>query len=175
VSETNDRSPDFIQEFRKTRRRLPHWQAPGETHFLTYGLLDRGCCDLTVPQIARIIVDALQFRHEERYLLHDWVIMPTHVHLILCPEMTGDGFYSLSKIIGGMKGWTAREINRVIGRRGAFWQDESFDRVIRSDAECRKRAFYIWMNPVQAGLVDHPRKWPWWGNGWFCRGLRSEE
>ena len=166
---------DFIREFHKTRRHLPHWQLPGGTHFLTFGLLDRHACDLTTPSLARIIVGALQFRHEETYLLHDWVIMPDHVHLVLWPMETPDGFVPLPKILGVMKGWSAREINRAVGRRGPLWQDETFDRVIRSHDEFRKRVLYIWMNPVEAGLVDDPRKWPWWGNGKFCRGLCGNE
>ncbi|MFP4249527.1 MAG: REP-associated tyrosine transposase [Armatimonadota bacterium] len=165
----NNRHPEFIEQFRKTQRRLPHWQAPGETHFLTFGLLDRTSCDLTLPALARTIVGALQFRHEETYLLHDWVLMPDHVHLMVTPMATEHGFHSLSRILGSIKGWTAHEINRSIGRRGALWQDETFDRVIRNDAEYRKRAYYIWMNPVEADLVADPRDWPWWGNGGFCR------
>lgn len=69
VPDSREINPEFIREFRKTRRHLPHWQAPGETHFLTYALLERNACDLTTPPLARVIVDALQFRHDERYLL----------------------------------------------------------------------------------------------------------
>lgn len=175
MSDTEERNPDFIREFRETRRHLPHWQAPGETHYLTFTLLQRGACNLTRPALARIIVGALQFRHQERYVLLDWVIMPDHVHLIVYPMMAERGFFSLSKIIGSIKGWTAHEINRTVNRRGSLWQDESFDRVIRSDGEYRKYAFYIWMNPVEAGLAHDPRDWPWWGHGWFCRGTRVSE
>jgi len=175
MSDTDDLTPDFIREFQETRRHLPHWQAPGETHYLTFTLLDRHACDLTRAALAHIIVGALQFRHEERYTLLDWVIMPDHVHLILYPMMAENGFFSLSKIMGSMKGWTAHEINRNISQRSSLWQDESFDRVIRSDGEYRKHAFYIWMNPVEAGLVENPRDWPWWGQGWFCRGMQMSE
>ncbi|MFO8079371.1 MAG: transposase [Armatimonadota bacterium] len=172
MSESDHQSPDFIREFRKTRRHLPHWQAPGETHYVTFALLDRRACDLTSPGLAHIIIDALQFRHEQRYTLLDWVIMPDHVHFIVYPLMTDEGFFSLSKITGSMKGWTAHEINREMDRRVALWQDESFDRVIRSNGEYRKHAFYIWMNPVKAGLVESPRDWQWWGNGRFCRRMQ---
>lgn len=171
MSEDKDGNPKFIREFRKARRHLPHWQAPGETHFVTYALLDRDACDLTRRALARILIEALQFRHEERYLLHDWVIMPDHVHLLIWPMATDEGFFSLSSITGPMKGWTAHEINRRIGRRGGLWEDESFDHVVRNRASFREIAFYIWMNPVNAGLVDDPREWPWWGNGRFCRAM----
>ncbi len=171
MSDDREANPEFIREFRKTRRHLPHWQAPGKTHFLTYALLDRNACNLTKPDLPQVLVAALQFRHEERYLLHDWVIMPDHVHLLIWPMATDDGFFSLSRITGPMKGWMAHQINRRIGRRGVLWQDESFDHVVLNRSEFRKIAFYIWMNPVEAGLVDRPRDWPWWGNGGFCRGI----
>jgi len=161
---SEDRNPESITDFRRTRRHLPHLQAPGETHFVTYSLLDRDACDLTAPAVAQMIVEALRFRHGERYVLHEWVIMPDHAHFLLWPMPAGDGFFSLSKITGDMKCFLAHQINRVAGRRGALWQDESFDHVVHSPTEFAEIAAYIWMNPVVAGLVADPREWPWSGN-----------
>ncbi len=164
MHESEDRNPMSIREFRKTRRHLPHWQAPGETHFVTFTLIDRQACDLTTPSFARLIVEALRFRNRERYILHEWVIMPDHIHFLVWPMPNEDGFFSLSRITGDMKSFLAHQINRAIGRRGAFWQDESFDHVVRSPAEFGRYAQYIVMNPVTEGLAEDPRDWPWAGN-----------
>jgi putative transposase len=46
-----------------------------------------------------------------------------------------------------------------------LWQDESYDHIIRNEADYREKARYIWENPVRRGLVADPATWPWWGCG----------
>ena len=43
-------------------------------------------------------------------------------------------------------------------------QEESFDRIIRSEKEYLEKLNYIWMNPVKANLVDDPNKYPFFVN-----------
>jgi hypothetical protein len=49
--------------------------------------LDRGAgaCHLRRPEIAEIVANAMRHFHSTRYLLHEWVIMPNHVHAIVWP------------------------------------------------------------------------------------------
>jgi hypothetical protein len=49
----------------------------------------------------------------------------------------------------------------ALGRQGAFWQDESYDRVIRDSEEFDRVISYVLENPVKAGLVSEWGKWPW--------------
>ena len=42
-----------------------------------------------------------------------------------------------------------------------FWQDESFDRLVRNDAEFERIVDYIERNPVMAGLAATPEEYPW--------------
>ncbi|MCG6154834.1 transposase [Rubinisphaera sp. ICM_H10] len=90
------------------------------------------------------------------YRLAGVVIMPDHVHAILRPL---DG-YSLSRILKGVKGTSARLINQHRGIQGTLWQDESWDRIVRDEAEFREKMLYLAHNPVKAGLVgcidDYP-------------------
>ncbi len=67
--------------------------------------------------------------------------------------------------MGDVKKWTARYINKVLCRRGRFWRDESFDRMLRSEAEYQEWAQYILNNARVAGLIEDPLDWPWWGRG----------
>jgi hypothetical protein len=61
-----------------------------------------------------------------------------------------------------IKGSTAREANRILGRTGMrFWQEESFDHWIRNAEETRRVRTYIEGNPVAAGLVQKPEEWTW--------------
>ena len=42
-----------------------------------------------------------------------------------------------------------------------FWQDESFDRLVRNDTEFERIVEYIERNPVMAGLAATPEEFPW--------------
>lgn len=81
--------------------------------------------------------------------------MPNHAHVLLRPNRG----IKLEKIIHSLKSFTATESNKVLGRSGAFWMREAFDRFIR-DADHFARAFkYIENNPVKAGLCERPEDW----------------
>ena len=58
-----------------------------------------------------------------------------------------------------LKSYTANEINRALGRRGAAWVDERFDRIVRDHAELLEKWQYIRNNPVKAGLCGRPGQW----------------
>jgi REP element-mobilizing transposase RayT len=61
-------------------------------------------------------------RQQGLYESQAWVIMPNHVHLLILPQLP------LPRITHWIKGRTAREANRSLGRAGApFRQHESYD------------------------------------------------
>ena len=50
----------------------------------------------------------------------------------------------------------------MLGHTGQpFWQDESYDRLVRDEAEFQRITRYIEMNPVKAGLAAKPEDFPW--------------
>lgn len=89
-------------------------------------------------------------------VMHSWVVMPNHVHLLVEPKIV------LKRIMQAIKGRSARSCNQVLRRRGLpFWQQESFDHWVRSTTSFARISAYIERNPVAAGLVKHPADWPW--------------
>lgn len=138
------------------RRKLPHWELAGSTYFVTFRVHKALGTILEAGAVACAIEEALWFWHGERYCLQAYVIMPDHVHLLLKP-VAG---WSLAKILQGIKGFTARQINRCLGRKGTFWQDESFDHLIRNERDWLDKFTYIHDNPVKAGLVIKPQDYP---------------
>lgn len=123
-------------------------------------LLDRatsGPLYLKIPEIADLTVGALRYGQEalRQYELHAWVVMANHVHLLITPDK------ELATITHSLKRFTAREANRVLGVTGPFWQDESFDHVVRNDQEFARIFRYIEQNPVSAGLVSSPEEFDW--------------
>lgn len=70
-------------------------------------------------------------------------------------------FHSLASIMHSIKRYSAREANLLLGRTGAFWQEESYDRYSRNHEEWRRTIRYVLNNPVKAGLVEEWQAWPW--------------
>jgi putative transposase len=140
--------------FRK--RRLPHWELNGSTYFVTFRVHKELGGALTDPSLAPLVEEALWFGQGERYGLHAYVVMPDHVHVLLEP-LPG---WTLSRILQGIKGFAAKQINASLGRSGAFWQDESFDHLVRNETDWLDKFAYIHDNPIKAGLVDTPQDYP---------------
>jgi primosomal protein N' (replication factor Y) (superfamily II helicase) len=91
--------------------------------------------------------------------------MPDHVHLLIQPlpiqEAGKEGVHSLSEILHSIKSFSAHEVNKVMKRSGPVWMDESFDRLIRSEADLHKTWDYIWNNPRRIGLVGPMEEYPY--------------
>jgi putative transposase len=61
-----------------------------------------------------------------------------------------------------MKGFTGYRANQILGRQGTpFWQDESYDHLVKSEVEFHRIRKYIELNPVKAGLVATAAQFRW--------------
>jgi REP element-mobilizing transposase RayT len=60
-----------------------------------------------------------------------------------------------------LKAKSAAFCNRFLNRRGAFWQHESYDHVVRNEKEFTRIVAYIANNPVKAGLIEDWQAWPY--------------
>jgi REP element-mobilizing transposase RayT len=67
---------------------------------------------------------------------------------------------SISRIVASWKSYTASRANSILGRRGAFWHQDYFDRLIRNEAHFLTAVGYVENNPVVAGLCVTPEAWP---------------
>jgi len=174
-----------------SRRRLPHRYDLGEPLFITFrlhgslppgrefrgGRLDSGrafvCMDrlleeyrfgptyLRLPAIAQILADQIRQGAVRDYELHAWVVMPNHAHLLITPRV------DVPILLRRLKGASAREANKLLGQSGQpFWQDESYDHLVRDANEFHRIENYILQNPVRAGLARSAEEYPWcnvWG------------
>lgn len=87
--------------------------------------------------------------------------MPEHVHLVLSALTLKSIPIPQSEIVGSIKSVSARRINKLLGRKGHVWPEESFDHCIRSDEYLNAKMAYILSNPVRRGLVKKPRDYRW--------------
>ncbi len=126
--------------------------------------------------VAKVVAEALHHRDGDVYRLDAYCIMSNHVHTVFMPFLSAEElrevmlpeglrFISenppLDKIMQSLKGWTAWSCNQVLGRKGTFWEDESYDHVVRDDTEFNRIVKYVLDNPVKAGLVEDWQEWKW--------------
>lgn len=118
-------------------------------------LLDagHGACWLARPEIADLTAGSLQHFNGTRYQLPAWCVMPNHVHAVVQPLAP----HGLPDLLHSWKSFTATTANRLLQRRGEFWQKESYDHLIRNADEMEQIIRYVQANPAGAGL----RNWPW--------------
>ena len=145
------------------------YPTPGHAFVAGDRVLDRrasGPLWLRDPRIADLVSDTILIGDCERrfYRLCAWVVMPNHVHLLIRP------LAPVPVPMRGLKGSTARNANRILGRTGQpFWQDESFDRYLRRSSQIERTIDYIENNPVSARLVYSPDGWPWSSADWQAK------
>ncbi|MCE9608588.1 MAG: transposase [Planctomycetia bacterium] len=142
--------------------RSPHWKSrlsldpkieaafretfvPEFMDWLDQGL---GECVFRRREFAAIVEETLRSSDGEHYYLGDFVVMPNHVHLLV-------GLHGATTIQDQCRSWkkySATRINRLLKRKGRFWQEESFDHLVRSPEQFRYLQRYIGDNPKRAGL-----------------------
>jgi REP element-mobilizing transposase RayT len=94
------------------------------------------------------------------------VVMPDHIHWLmqLCAPI------SLDKIVGRLKGRSARQINLARKYSEPVWQRGFHDHALRSEEAIEDVATYLIYNPVRAGLVSDVNDYPYWQSIWHSRG-----
>lgn len=149
--------PPVIQgELFQARRHLPHWQIGNSVYFITFSTKK-----IELPAICRkIILDACHFWDGKKIRLHLVCVMPDHVHALIEPlEETPGVYHDLSKILHSIKSFTVHEINKMMGRSGPLWEEESWDRIIRDVKDYYEKWQYILNNPVKVGLSKSPEQY----------------
>ena len=139
------------------RRNLPHIERLRAVYFVTFRTFD-----VFLPPPARTIaLKHCLFENGRKIEMYAAVVMPNHVHLLFTALESERGEpFSLAEIMKGIKGVSARNINKLLGRRGSLWQDESFDRIMRAE-EFELKRNYIMANPIDAGLCKRPEEYKW--------------
>ena len=117
--------------------------------------------DLSKPEYINIIAEAIRFFENNKIRNHAYCIMPNHVHWVfLTLEKDKKGLpVFVEDIMRSVKRHTANKINELENRKGALWQNESFDVTIRNDKHLYRAIEYTLNNPIVAGLVKNREDW----------------
>ena len=146
------------------RRRLPHFEFPWAIYAVTITTFNK---QVLSPTARTIVLDAIRHFHGQRYELFAATVMPDHAHLLFQPSIKETDaavktiFWSLGELMHSIKSFTAKEINKLEGKKGAVWEQERFDRFVRGDRDLEEKFRYIVENPWRAGLVTENQDYPW--------------
>ena len=89
--------------------------------------------------------------------LHAYVLMSNHFHLLATPQ-TADGLPQMMQAVGRRY---VRYFNDSQQRSGTVWEGRYKSTLIQTERYLLACMAYIDLNPVRAGLMAHPRDYPW--------------
>ena len=148
-----------------SKRNLPHFERPWAKYMVTFTTINHRQLS---PKSRDLVLESLLFTdRQRRWQLFGACVMSDHVHVLFEPqikEQDPDGkpiFWSLTELMHSVKSFTAHEINKVENTTGGVWEKESFDRMMRSDADLEEKFHYICRNPWDNAIVPIGEPYPW--------------
>ena len=103
----------------------------------------------------RLLIDTLYHYRGPAYLLHEFVIMPDHIHVLITP------LTSLEKAVQFIKGGFSYRAKKELGSNMEIWQTGFQDQRIRDAADYDAHANYIPQNPVRKQLCERAEDYPY--------------
>lgn len=108
-------------------------------------------------RMAGLLIHVLyNYRDQKKFLLHEFVVMPNHLHLMITPLAS----VTLERAMQFTKGGFSFRAKKEFGIHGEIWQPSFYDRRVRDSAEYVELKSYIWNNPVSARLCAKPQEFP---------------
>lgn len=146
--------------------RLPRYVIPGQPQHI----IQRG--NNRQPIFAaeadyRFFRDALvEAANKHGLAIHAYAWMTNHIHLLATPEFDD----SISKVFQSVGRRYVQYFNFTYGRSGGLWEGRYRATVVDSEQYLLTLMRYIELNPVRAGMVAHPRDYPWSSYGYNAQG-----
>jgi len=110
---------------------------------------------LQSERMATLFVDVLlHYRQQQKYLLHEFVVMPNHFHLLITPTAV-----TLERALQFIKGGFSYRAKRELGFAGEIWQTSFHDHRVRDAVEYGHFRNYIHQNPVRSHLCRVPEEY----------------
>jgi putative transposase len=158
-------SPAIPETINYSKRRLPHFERAWGKYAVALSTHERRHL---MPGERDLVLQSILYGYDHnQYELYVGCVMPDHVHLLFEPQIKDQDaqgrttFWSLAEILQGIKSSSAHRINKCRGAKGPVWEKESFDRLIRSEADLHEKFRYICRNPWDAGAVGPTEDYPW--------------
>ena len=104
---------------------------------------------------AKLLIETLYHYRGTAYLLHEFVIMPDHIHVLFTPKT------SLEKAVQFIKGGFSYRAKKELGSNMEVWQKGFSDHRIRDAGDYRIHQVYIQQNPLRKNLSESPGEYPY--------------
>jgi len=104
---------------------------------------------------AKLLIDTIYHYRGRAYLLHEFVIMPDHIHVLITPQT------SLEKAVQFIKGGSSYRAKKELSSNLEVWQTGFQDHRIRDANDYSSHIAYIHNNPVKEHLCEHPQDFPY--------------
>jgi REP element-mobilizing transposase RayT len=136
--------------------RKGRYSAPGLVYFITTNVERKQA--LIAPSGREVVIATLRWSRDNRRIWSlGYVVLDNHLHTMF---ILREG-YALSTVMMSLKRHTAREINKLLGRAGEFWQAGYHDHAIRDETDFWNHYHYMHNNPVRCGWAEKAEDYLW--------------
>jgi putative transposase len=134
----------------------PHRGNTGfSTYFITAATFQKHSLFQSSRMAELFVQVLLTYRSQHKYLLHEFVVMPDHFHLLITPTLT------LERALQLVKGGFSFRAKGELGFGGEIWEKSFHDRRVRDWQEYCAFQQYIHLNPVKKGLAELAEQYPY--------------
>lgn len=146
--------------------RLPRLTAPGYPHHIIQRGNNRQPIFAADEDYRRLLQLLEEHARAAGVAVHAYVLMSNHFHLLATPE-TSDGIPQLMQAVGRRY---VRYFNDRQSRTGTLWEGRYRSTLIQAERYLLACMVYIDLNPVRAGMVDVPERYPWSSHAHYVSG-----
>jgi putative transposase len=137
--------------------RKPRFNLPGVPQHVIQRGHNREPCFFAEEDYRRYLHDFHEAALKNHLQIHAYVLMTNHIHLLVTPEEQLSVTHTMQDL--GRK--FVRYMNRTYKRTGSLWEGRFKASLIDSEAYLLTCMRYVEMNPVRAGMVEHPGEYRW--------------
>ena len=150
--------------------RQPRFFVPGMPQHVIVRGIDRKAVFFS-PNDYSLYIESLK-RSSQQYdcAIHAYVLMSNHVHLLMTPGSK----QALPQFFQAMGRYYVQELNRRLDRVGALWQGRYKTSLVQDDLYLLTCYRYIELNPVRAGIVNHPNEYAYSSYSFNALGEKNE-
>ncbi len=145
-----------------------------QNYFVTSDTWERRAL-FNVESWARLFFKILLWHRGEAYLLHEFVLMPDHFHLLITPSI------ALERAVQLIKGGFSFQAKKELGSNMEIWHRGFADHRVRDAEDYEKHLHYIHLNPLKKHLCASPAEYryssayPGWKLDPIPQGLKPTE
>lgn len=137
--------------------RKPRFTTPGIPQHVIQRGNNRTACFFSVDDYHRYLHDLGEALIKNQCHLHAYVLMMNHIHLLITPHIP----FGISHTMQDLGRKYVRYVNYVYQRTGTLWEGRYKSSLVDSEAYLLTCMRYIELNPVRAGMVEHPGEYLW--------------